>query len=144
MSGTKKNLSAMLGDSFPTASSASPRPAQLEGSPAPLAGAARELQAVAAEAAIPSATMVVAPAPSPAAKWITLEPKQTRQRKDQIRWVEIKRKELNTLRQGTGERLTDNTLIRVALDLLIHHGDELQGTTETELRSSLGIPSTSE
>jgi hypothetical protein len=38
-----------------------------------------------------------------------------------------------------GERLTDDTLIRVAIDLLIVNGERLQGATEAELRASLGI-----
>ncbi|RFA06846.1 hypothetical protein B7R21_18145 [Subtercola boreus] len=54
-------------------------------------------------------------------------------------WVEAKRKTLNLRRSGSGERLTDNTLIRVALDLLRSHEAELQGSTEAELRASLGL-----
>lgn len=72
-------------------------------------------------------------------KWLTFEPKPTRQRRDQLDWIEAKRKELNSLRGRAGERLTDNTLIRVAVDLLIVNGDRLQGATEAELRASLGI-----
>ncbi|MDF2915815.1 MAG: hypothetical protein K0S70_32 [Microbacterium sp.] len=72
-------------------------------------------------------------------KWLTFEPKPTRQRRDQLDWIEAKRKELNSLRGRAGERLTDNTLIRVAVDLLIANGDRLVGTTEAELRASLGI-----
>jgi hypothetical protein len=72
-------------------------------------------------------------------KWLTFEPKPTRQRRDQLDWIEAKRKELNALRGRAGERLTDNTLIRVAIDLLIVNGERLQGTTEAELRASLGI-----
>lgn len=72
-------------------------------------------------------------------KWLTFEPKPTRQRRDQLDWIEGKRKELNSLRGRAGERLTDNTLIRVAVDLLIANGDRLAGTTEAELRASLGI-----
>jgi len=72
-------------------------------------------------------------------KWLTFEPKPTRQRRDQLDWLEAKRKELNAIRGRTGERLTDNTLIRVAVDLLMVNGDRLQGATEAELRASLGI-----
>jgi len=72
-------------------------------------------------------------------KWLTFEPKPTRQRRDQLEWIEAKRKELNVLRGRAGERLTDNTLIRVAIDLLMANGDRLVGTTEAELRESLGI-----
>ncbi|RJT89975.1 hypothetical protein D6T64_05125 [Cryobacterium melibiosiphilum] len=60
-------------------------------------------------------------------------------RPDQLEWVEAQRKELNQRRQGAGERLTDNTLIRVALDLLKQHQGELHGVTEDQLRKSLGL-----
>lgn len=62
---------------------------------------------------------VVAVAPvrasSRSAKWLTFERKKTRQRPDQIKWLEAKRKDIDAVRGGEGERLTDNTLIRVAL-----------------------------
>lgn len=45
----------------------------------------------------------------------------------------------DVVRGGVGERLTDNTLIRVALDLLMQRGDELAGTTDDELSLSLEI-----
>ncbi len=35
------------------------------------------------------------------------------------------------------ERITENTLIRVAIDLLLAHADELRGSTEDELRESV-------
>lgn len=38
-----------------------------------------------------------------------------------------------------GERITDNTLLRVAIDLLLARADELNGTTEEELAASLGL-----
>ncbi|NKX54779.1 hypothetical protein HGG74_09555 [Arthrobacter sp. E918] len=39
----------------------------------------------------------------------------------------------------TGERITDNTLLRLAIDLLLTRADELEGTTEEELAASLGL-----
>lgn len=39
------------------------------------------------------------------------------------------------------ERVTDNTLIRLGLALLLEkHRDELRGSNEDELRASLGLP----
>lgn len=39
------------------------------------------------------------------------------------------------------ERITDATLVRVAIDLLLaRHGSELHGVTEDELRASVGLP----
>jgi hypothetical protein len=39
-------------------------------------------------------------------------------------------------RKERRERITDNTLIRVAIDLLLEHGDELAGATEDQIRDS--------
>jgi hypothetical protein len=51
---------------------------------------------------------------------------------------------LNQARRGSdggisGERITDNTLIRVAVDLLLTRADQLRGSTEDELRKSLSL-----
>lgn len=43
-------------------------------------------------------------------------------------------------RSGVGERITDNTLVRVAVDLLLQDPQRLRGTTEEELRASVGLP----
>jgi hypothetical protein len=46
---------------------------------------------------------------------------------------------LNRGAKSQPERITSNTLIRVALDLLISQKDKLAGSTEEELRKSLGL-----
>ena len=46
---------------------------------------------------------------------------------------------LNRKGQGSGERITENTLIRIAVDLLMNQSDELKGTTEEELSASLEL-----
>lgn len=40
---------------------------------------------------------------------------------------------------GEGERITENTLIRVAIDLLLEKEKDLAGKTEDELRQSVGL-----
>ncbi|MGH2416401.1 MAG: hypothetical protein ACRDEA_22445 [Microcystaceae cyanobacterium] len=72
-------------------------------------------------------------------KYLTFDRKETRLRSDQIDLLNDLTKALNRKRKGKGERLTDNTLIRVAVDLLLSRDEELQGTTEEELRSSVGL-----
>jgi len=68
-----------------------------------------------------------------------LERKETRLRTDQFsRLTELSRG-LNRQRQGRGERITENTLIRVAIDLLLARSVDLAGATEAELRNSLGL-----
>jgi len=68
-----------------------------------------------------------------------LERKEARLRTDQFsRLTELSRS-LNRQRQGRGERITENTLIRVAIDLLLARSADLAGATEAELRNSLGL-----
>jgi hypothetical protein len=59
---------------------------------------------------------------------------------DQITNLSILARVLNRSRGGTGERITTNTLIRVAVALLLSRSQDLAGTTEEELRRSLGLP----
>ncbi|MDV3249553.1 hypothetical protein K7Z54_23500 [Mycobacterium avium subsp. hominissuis] len=68
-----------------------------------------------------------------------LERKETRLRPDQYNSLSELSRVLNRQRQGRGERITENTLIRVAIDLLLKREAELTGITETELRASLGL-----
>jgi hypothetical protein len=69
-------------------------------------------------------------------KYLTLVRKETRLREDQLEQLTILTRKLNRQRQG-GERITENTLIRVAIDLLLSRSDELSGTKEAELREAL-------
>ena len=46
---------------------------------------------------------------------------------------------LHNAKRGRGERITDNTIMRIALDLLLERKHELKGTTEDELRASVGL-----
>ena len=45
---------------------------------------------------------------------------------------------------GSNERVTTNTLVRVALDLLLDRAEDLAGSTEAELRASVGARSSDE
>ena len=71
-------------------------------------------------------------------KYLTLIRKEARFREDQIDALTALTRKLNRKRKG-GERLTENTLIRVAVDLLLSQSDELSGTTENELMRSLNL-----
>lgn len=68
--------------------------------------------------------------------------KEARVREDQ--YVALSRLVRVLARRRTnrsGPRLTENTLIRVAIDLLLTHANRLTGNTERELRASvLGSP----
>lgn len=70
-------------------------------------------------------------------KWQRLERKELRLRADQLDELARIRRTLNRQRGGEGERITENTLIRVAVDLLLTRTGQLHGTTEDELRKSV-------
>lgn len=72
-------------------------------------------------------------------KYLQLERKEVRLRLDQLDELTSLVRRLNRARKGRGERLTENTLIRVAIDLLLKNADQLQGFTEDELLVSLGL-----
>ena len=68
-----------------------------------------------------------------------LERKEARVRLDQYEALQILSRQLNRSRNRRGERITENTLIRVAIDLLLSRQGEVAGTTEAELRASIGL-----
>jgi len=73
-------------------------------------------------------------------KYLRLERKELLIWPDQITKLSILARVLNRNRGGAGERITTNTLIRVAAALLLSRSQDLAGTTEEELRRSLGLP----
>jgi len=73
--------------------------------------------------------------------YLQLVRKEARIRGDQADKLAAEVRRLNQARKHrsgpVGERITDNTLIRVAIDLLLSQVDDLAGSTETELRNSV-------
>jgi hypothetical protein len=72
-------------------------------------------------------------------KYLTLVRKETRLRDDQLEQLTNLTRQLNRQRRGQGERITENTLIRLAVDLLLSQSNQLQGTTEEELKTALRL-----
>ncbi|GAA2559184.1 hypothetical protein HD598_002692 [Neomicrococcus aestuarii] len=77
-------------------------------------------------------------------KYRQLKRREARIHEEQADELTLMARQLNMQRKrpdGTtvGERITDNTLIRVAIDLLLKHREELHGTSEQELAISLGL-----
>lgn len=71
-------------------------------------------------------------------KYRTLDRKELLARPDQLEELFALRRRLNKKRAAReGERITENTLIRVAVDLLLAQADLLAGTSEDELRESV-------
>ena len=112
------------------AAAASPAPA-----PAPAAAVqakARQASAVTGEDDVPAAS--VRP------HYTQLVRKELRVFQDQAMDLKILTMTINNTKLGMGERITDNTLVRVAIDLLLERKADLSGTTESELRDSLNLP----
>jgi len=76
-------------------------------------------------------------------RYLQLIRKESRLRQDQADRLSREVRRINQSRQSrhgpVGERITDNTLIRVAVDLLLARAEELNGTTEDALRQSVGL-----
>lgn len=70
-------------------------------------------------------------------KWQRMVRKEARLRADQADELARLCRRLAAQRNDRTERITDNTLIRVAIDKLLEHADQLAGDTETELRNSV-------
>ena len=90
-----------------------------------------------------SATMNTAPPTGALPRYLQLIRKESRLRQDQADQLSREVRRINQSRQGrhgaVGERITDNTLIRVAVDLLLARAEQLNGTTEDALRHSVGL-----
>ncbi len=147
----KRNLSALLDTSITPA----PHDEDTAASAAPVDHAAAVDQAGAAipPSAVPADAPPAKPATPPSKgtgavqprarasggpRYLELDRKELRIRGDQADDLTVLTRQLNRARKGEGQRITDNTLIRVAIDLLLRDGAKLQGTTETDLlRSAL-------
>jgi hypothetical protein len=72
-------------------------------------------------------------------RYLELIRKEARFADEHLDALNVLTRQLNKARRGRGERITDNTLIRVAVDLLLQKQHQLNRTTEDELRSSVSL-----
>jgi hypothetical protein len=70
-------------------------------------------------------------------KYTRMVRKDARLRPDQVEALTALRRRAARGRHGRAERITENTLIRLAVDLLLAHADRLHGDDEDTLRRSL-------
>ena len=70
-------------------------------------------------------------------KYLTLLRKEARLREDQTLALARLARQVNRQKRKRGERITENTLIRVAVDLLLSQEDQIRGATEEEIREAL-------
>lgn len=89
----------------------------------------------------PKARSAATPADSADAQpaYLRFHRKESRLRFDQLTELNTRARQLNAQKNPDADRITDNTLIRVAVDLLLARADELSGGDEAELRRSLGL-----
>lgn len=71
------------------------------------------------------------------AKYARLTRKETRVREDQYVALTQLARALMRRRASRRERITENTLVRIAIDLLLTNAEQLVGDTETELLHSV-------
>lgn len=70
-------------------------------------------------------------------KYARMVRKEARLRPDQADALTALRRRVSAARSKRDEPITDNTLLRLATDVLLAYGDDLIGDTEDELRASL-------
>ncbi len=76
-------------------------------------------------------------------KYLALERKEARLRGDQVDSLASLARRVNRRKPSRGgERITENTLIRVAVDWLLSQEDNVGGSTEEEIRRGLGVSET--
>jgi hypothetical protein len=114
-----------------------PDPAQPATLQAPTAPAEKKAKARAPKAQPISPVTKAAPATDPL--YLRLERKETRLRADQYADLTELARRLSRAKTPGGDRITENTLIRVAIDLLLEHASDLSGETEAELKKSVTL-----
>ena len=127
-----------------TAPATTPIPAQPESHVSPPAAAKQAPAAAPVQAKAQQASTATGEQDMPAASvrphYTQLVRKELRVFQDQAMDLKILTMTINNNKLGLGERITDNTLVRVAIDLLLERKADLSGTTESELRESLNLP----
>jgi hypothetical protein len=88
----------------------------------------------------PAAGAAATPAAPRVPKYLALERKEARLRGDQMDSLASLARRVNRRKPWRGgERITENTLIRVAVDWLLSQEAHVGGSTEEEIRRSLGV-----
>lgn len=144
MAGRRQSLAELAAkNADPAPGPAAPLPQDQPAAPEPTAAERGGGEAPAPKAvrgrATPARAAGGAPRPGQWARYDQYERKEARVRPDQYGQLGQLSRTLNRTRNREGERITENTLIRVAIDLLLARNSDLHGTTEAELRASLGL-----
>ena len=89
------------------------------------------------DAPAPARTLQSISAPDEMAPYLRLVRKETRLREDQQNQLTQQARRLNRAKLAGAARITDNTLIRIAVDLLLAHIDNARGDDEAAILESL-------
>lgn len=81
--------------------------------------------------------MTTTPDDEEPARYLTFERTDARLRPDQVTALGALRKRVAANRTDRSERITDNTLLRLAVDLLLKNAAHITGNTEEEMRRAL-------
>ncbi len=73
-------------------------------------------------------------------RYLTMERVDARLHPDQVADLNDLARRLQRARRARGERITTNTLLRIAAALLLSRAGDLAGDTEEALLASLGLP----
>ncbi|TFD26994.1 hypothetical protein E3T49_13990 [Cryobacterium cryoconiti] len=137
----RTKLTQLLGDPKREAAQAIVRePVMTESVPVPVpapAPAPEIAPAPSSRAAVKQKEPNEAPDVGGGAHYLSFVRKETRLRGDQMDALAAKARQINRNKTDGGERITDNTLIRIAVDLLLARADNLAGSTEDQLRNSV-------
>lgn len=141
-------LTRRIDEMKPTPAAAEPAPALVTSTPeaGPTVVAEAPASVPAANAAAPRKPAAKKQTSTPAPRFGAVteyERKETWLRPDQQVALDQIAKRLQRAKDpGEKTRITANTIIRVAVDALLEHADQLQGNTETQIRESaiLSIP----
>jgi len=91
-----------------------------------------------ARPAVPEPEAEAEPEPDAVPRYLTMERKDVRLRRDQTADLTALARRLSRNRTVRTERITDATLVRIGVDIVLAFGDQLAGQTEEELREGLG------
>lgn len=127
----RTNLGDLLGK-LPPEEVAATEPPQVEPRAEPRTPAARPLSAVGRPS---PRSRPAADAPEPG--YLGFVRKDARLREDQLEALTVQARRLNRAKRNTGVRITENTLIRIAIDLLMDRVERASGDDEDALRRSL-------
>ena len=104
---------------------------------------AQSTEVLAARSETPTARTAPIPAPPTEGEtplYLRFVRKETRLREDQQNQLTLQARRLNRAKVGGTPRITDNTLIRVAVDLLLGQIESAHGSSEAELLASVHSP----